>query len=188
MDSLRDGKSQLVNTNKLVRNYEGCTGLKTGSTSVALFNLSASATRNNLSLIAVVMRAETGKIRFSEASKLLNFGFGNYEYKQLANKGELVGECTINKGIKNTASVCYEKDFGFINKKSEKQEVEQNVEIFTNIFAPIKTNQKVGEVTYLINGEEIGKVDLVVNEDIDKYGIGSMIINVYKKWFTVLRE
>ena len=67
MDSLRDGKSQLVNTNKLVRNYEGCTGLKTGSTSVALFNLSASATRNGLSLIAVIMKAETSKIRFNEA-------------------------------------------------------------------------------------------------------------------------
>ena len=86
MDSLRDGKSQLVNTNKLVRNYEGCTGLKTGSTSVALFNLSASATRNGLSLIAVIMRAETSKIRFSEASKLLNYGFSNFEYKELAKK------------------------------------------------------------------------------------------------------
>ena len=93
MDSLRDGKSQLVNTNKLVRNYEGCTGLKTGSTSVALFNLSASATRNGLSLIAVIMRGETSKIRFSEASKLLNYGFGNYQYTQVATKGDVVGEC-----------------------------------------------------------------------------------------------
>ena len=68
MDTLRDGKSSLVNTNKLVRNYNGCTGLKTGSTSLALYNLSASATRNNLSLIAVVMKAPTSAIRFSNAS------------------------------------------------------------------------------------------------------------------------
>ena len=72
MDSLRDGKSQLVNTNKLVRNYEGATGLKTGSTSLALYNVSASATRNELSLIAVIMKASTTKIRFAEA-KILYF-------------------------------------------------------------------------------------------------------------------
>ena len=72
MDSLRDGKSSLVNTNKLVRNYNGCTGLKTGSTSIALYNLSASATRNNLSLIAVVLKAPTPAIRFSNAQKLLD--------------------------------------------------------------------------------------------------------------------
>ena len=110
MDSLRDGKSQLVNTNKLVRNYEGCTGLKTGSTSQALFNLSSSATRNNLSLIAVIMRGETSKIRFAEASKLLNYGFSNYEYKKLAQKGEGVQKCKINKGIKQEIDAVYEDD------------------------------------------------------------------------------
>ena len=75
MDSLRDGKSSLVNTNKLVRNYSGCTGLKTGSTSLALYNLSASATRNNLSLIAVVMKVLTPAIRFSEAQKAFGLWF-----------------------------------------------------------------------------------------------------------------
>ena len=99
MDSLRDGKSQLVNTNKLVRNYEGCTGLKTGSTSVALFNLSASATRNGLSLIAVIMKAETSKIRFNEARKLLDYGFSNYQYRQLATKGDTVGTVEVEKKL-----------------------------------------------------------------------------------------
>ena len=86
MDSLRGGKSQLVNTNKLIRTYKGITGLKTGSTSLALYNLSASATRDDLSLIAVVMKAPTTKIRFSEAQKLLDYGFVNYSYKKLENK------------------------------------------------------------------------------------------------------
>ena len=72
---MRNGESELVNTNKLIRNYEGATGLKTGSTSIALFNLSATATRNNLSLIAVIMKGETSAIRFSEAQKLLDYGF-----------------------------------------------------------------------------------------------------------------
>ena len=90
MDSLRDGKSQLVNTNKLIRNYKGATGLKTGSTSLALFNLSASATRDDLSLIAVVMKAPTSAARFENARKLLDYGFKNYEYKQFGKRGEVV--------------------------------------------------------------------------------------------------
>src|SRR5574344_1171321 len=96
MDSLRNGKSQLVNTNKLVRNYDGCTGLQTGSTSVALFNLSASATRNGLSLIAVIMKAETTKVRFAEARKLLDYGFSNYQYKEFGKANDIIGECNIN--------------------------------------------------------------------------------------------
>ncbi|MBR3325382.1 MAG: D-alanyl-D-alanine carboxypeptidase [Clostridia bacterium] len=189
MDSLRDGKSQLVNTNKLVRNYEGCTGLKTGSTSIALFNLSASATRNGLDLIAVIMRAETSKIRFSEASKLLNYGFGNYQYKQIAKKGEIVGECTVNKGLKPTTNAIIESDFGFITNKNDKEEIEQNVEIYSNVFAPIQTGQKVGEIIYKTKaGEEIGKVNLITTEEIDKYGFGTMTRDLYKKWFTLLRN
>lgn len=90
MDSLRDGKSQLVNTNKLIRNYKGATGLKTGSTSLALFNLSASATRDDLSLIAVAMKAPTSAARFENARKLLDYGFKNYEYKQFGKRGEVV--------------------------------------------------------------------------------------------------
>lgn len=78
MDSLRNGESELVNTNKLIRNYSGATGLKTGSTSLAKYNLSATATRDDLSLIAVIMKAETTKLRFEEAQKLLNYGFSGW--------------------------------------------------------------------------------------------------------------
>ncbi len=188
MDSLRDGKSQLVNTNKLVRNYEGCTGLKTGSTSLALFNLSASATRNNLSLIAVIMRGETSKIRFSEASKLLNYGFANYEYKELAKKGESVGTCVINKGIKREVNAVYENDFGCVMKKSNSTEIETNIEIFKNVYAPIKKGDVIGEVTFTNNGSEIGKVNLISDEDDAKYGLKTMTKSIYKDWFTLLRN
>lgn len=98
MDSLRDGKSELVNTNKLIRTYDGATGLKTGSTSLALYNLSASATRNDLSLIAVVLRAPTPKIRFSEAKLLLDYGFSNYSFKKIATKGDILQNIHVNKG------------------------------------------------------------------------------------------
>ncbi len=90
MDSLRGGETGLVNTNKLVRNYQGCTGLKTGSTSLALFNLSASATRNDLSLIAVIMHSPSTDIRFQEAQKLLNYGFSNFTNITFGTKDDVV--------------------------------------------------------------------------------------------------
>ncbi len=99
MDSLRNGESELVNTNKIIRNYEGATGLKTGSTSAALFNLSATATRDNLSLIAVIMRGETSSIRFSEAQKLLDYGFSNYEYIECSKKDDILKTINVDKGI-----------------------------------------------------------------------------------------
>lgn len=189
MDSLRDGKSVLVNTNKLVRNYEGCTGLKTGSTSLALFNLSASATRNNLSLIAVIMGGETSKIRFSEASKLLNYGFSNYEYKELAKKGDVVGECKVNKGIESNINAVVKEDFGVLLKKNGETNLNQNIEIYNNIYAPLKKDQKIGELYFTNNNNEVvGKVDLVSNSDVDKYNFKSMSSKVYFNWFTLFRN
>ena len=114
MDSLRDGKSELVNTNKLVRNYKGATGLKTGSTSLALYNLSASATRDNLSLIAVIMKAPTTKIRFSEAQKLLDYGFGNYTSKNFGNKDDIIKTIKVSKGVSSTVDAILESSANII--------------------------------------------------------------------------
>ena len=116
-DSLRDGKSELVNTNKLVRNYNGCTGLKTGSTSQALFNLSASATRDGLSLIAVVMKAPTSAKRFKNASSLLDFGFANFEYKKMISKDDIIKNVKIEKGVISETNVIAEKNCGTLIKK-----------------------------------------------------------------------
>lgn len=117
MDSLRDGKSELVNTNKLVRNYQGCTGLKTGSTSLALYNVAASATRDNLSLIAVIMRAPTTKDRFADAKTLLDYGFTNYKFGKTSSKGEVVTTCNISKGSDKDLELVYEKDSRNFSKK-----------------------------------------------------------------------
>lgn len=188
MDSLRDGKSQLVNTNKLIRNYSGATGLKTGSTSVALFNLSASATRDGLSLIAVIMRAETSKIRFSEASKLLNYGFGNYQYKQLAVKGEAVSTCQINKGVKQEIQVSYSQDYGIVLPKKEVNNISENIEIYNNVHAPVEQGQQLGEAVFTKNdGTIVSRVPLVADESVEKYGLIGISRNLYKSWFSVLR-
>lgn len=187
MDSLRDGKSQLVNTNKLVRNYSGCTGLKTGSTSVALFNLSASATRNGLSLIAVIMKAETTKVRFEEARKLLDYGFSNYKYQSFGTSGDSVGKCQINKGIKNNIEAVLKDNVGFVQKKTNSTEITQSLEIYNNIYAPIQKGQKIGEISFSSNNQILKTVDLVSSEDVDKYTFSSMIKNTYENWFTLLR-
>ena len=115
MDTLRNGESELVNTNKLIRNYKGATGLKTGSTSVALYNLSASATRDGLSLIAVIMKAPTTKIRFEEAQKLLDYGFSNYQYKLIARGGDILKEVEVNKGVTPKLNLVIENDVGILS-------------------------------------------------------------------------
>lgn len=188
MDSLRDGKSELVNTNKLIRNYKGATGLKTGSTSVALYNLSASATRDELSLIAVVMKAPTTKVRFTEAQKLLDYGFNNYQYKQLAKKGEKLKEIAVTKGVKETVELVLENDAGILIKKGQDKEIEQTINIEEPITAPICEGQKVGEIIFSLEGKEIARTNIIANSTIDKKTFSNVLSYLYQNWFCLLRK
>ena len=142
-DSLRDGKSELSNTNKLIRNYKGATGLKTGSTSLALYNLSASATRGGLSLIAVIMKAPSTKVRFSEAQKLLDFGFNNFSYKDFGKKGDLVKSISVNKGNNSSIDAILSENAGAIIEKGQENSVEQVLKLDENLQAPIEEGQKI---------------------------------------------
>ena len=187
MDTLRNGESELVNTNKLIRNYKGATGLKTGSTSIALYNLSASATRDGLSLIAVIMKAPTTKIRFSEAQKLLDYGFSNYQYKDLATKGTLLKEADVTKGVKSKINLVLENDVGILIKKGEDKNIEQTINIEENISAPIYEGQKMGEVIYTLNGEEVGRTNIIAESSIEKRTFFSISAFVYENWFSMLR-
>lgn len=188
MDSLRDGKSELVNTNKLIKNYQGSTGLKTGSTSLALFNLSASATRENLSLIAVVMRAPTTKERFSCARKLLDYGFSNYQYKKLAEKDCEVMKVPVMKGTEAEVAVKYSDSVGKVMKKKEDGNVEQEVIINGDIIAPIQKGDVLGNVFYRVNGEEVASVELVADSSVEKLSFFNMGKRVVKKWFYLFRN
>ena len=187
MDSLRNGESELVNTNKLIRNYKGATGLKTGSTSVALYNLSASATRDGLSLIAVIMKAPTTAIRFSEAQKLLDYGFSNYQYKELATRGTVLKDANITKGVKSNVNLIFENDVGFLLKKGEDKNIEQTINVEENIIAPINEGQKVGEVVYTLNGKELGKTNIVAEKTVEKKTFFSIATYVYQNWFSMFR-
>ena len=143
MDTLRDGQSELVNTNKLVRNYSGATGLKTGSTSTALYNLSASATRNGLSLISVIMKGPTSPIRFEEAQKLLDYGFSTFEYKDFGKKGDVVEVLPVTKGILSSVDAICEDNAGCLIEKGQDKNVVQEIELNRNLSAPIIAGQKL---------------------------------------------
>ena len=187
MDSLRDGKSGLVNTNKLIRNYSGATGLKTGSTSLALYNLSASATRDGLSLIAVIMRAPTSDVRFKDAKKVLDYGFNNYSYKELAKKDTVVQEIIVQKGVEDKANAVFEKDYGKLIKKGTANNIEQNIEINDNITAPIKKGDVVGKVIFNDGSNNISSVNLVADRDISKITLWNMTTHLYNMWFNLSR-
>ena len=180
MDSLRDGKSELVNTNKLIRNYKGATGLKTGSTSIALYNLSASATRDNLSLIAVIMKAPTTKIRFAEAEKLLDYGFSNFQYSKFSNENDILKSISVQKGVKDSIDLAYETSVGALVKKGESKNVEQTINIPEIISAPINKGDVIGNIVYTIDGNEVAKVNIIANESVEKNNIINMINYVFK--------
>ena len=187
MDSLRDGKSSLVNTNKLVRNYSGCTGLKTGSTSLALYNLSASASRNDMDLIAVVMKAPTSQIRFKNASTLLDYGFTNFEYKKLISANEPVKTVKVNKGITSPINAVAESHCGAILSKGQDMNIEQNISIPDNISAPISKGDIIGKITYTLNDATISECNLVSSENVDKINFFSMNKFILDNWLKLLR-
>ena len=187
MDSIRDGKSELVNTNKLIRNYKGATGLKTGSTSLALYNLSASATRDNLSLIAVIMKAPSTKVRFSEATKLFDYGFANCSCKSFGKKDDIITNVKVNKGIQNNINLILEKDANIILNKGTDSNIEQNVTINDNISAPIKKGDCLGKVTYTLNGNQLSEVNLLAESNVEKNTIWNLTTSLYIKWFNMLR-
>lgn len=187
MDSLRDGKSSLVNTNKLVRNYNGCTGLKTGSTSIALYNLSASATRNTLSLIAVVLKAPTPAIRFSNAQKLLDYGFSNYSVTSFGKKGDVIKSVEIKKGTTSSIDAILENDAEVLMSNGSNKDITQEIKLDDTFTAPILEGQKLGEVEFSINGNVVSTVNLIANKSSDKLSFGSIIKFVMNKWFNMLR-
>ena len=187
-DTLRDGASELINTNKLIRTYEGATGLKTGSTSLALYNLSASATRNDLSLIAVIMKAPTPKVRFSEAKILLDYGFNTYEYKLIGKKDALFNTVSIKKGTQDNLDLIYENDFGLLVKKKNSNNITQNIILNEEkMVAPIKKGDILGEINYQLEGEILGSINLCSNVDIPKKSLINYFNFICKNWLNFLR-
>lgn len=176
-DSLRDGKFELANTNKLIRFYKGATGLKTGSTSKAGCCLSATAERDGMELIAVVLGAPDTKSRFSSASSLLNYGFAGYRVKKELEKGEPVGKVHVLKGIGETVGAEAADSYSYLSAKTETKEVEKTVKLADSVAAPVKKGDKIGEVIFKTDGEEV-TVDIVASEDVEKKAFYMVFLDV----------
>lgn len=163
MDTIRNGEFGLTNTNRLVRFYKGATGLKTGSTSKAKFCISASAERNGMTLIAVIMAAPTRDIRNAAATALLDYGFANFTLYQ-ANEESLTPVKVLG-GVKNSCAV-KNMEFTTVIDKKQMSNVESKIEIGETVRAPIKEGDSIGKINYYIGEKCIGSTDIVALEDV----------------------
>ncbi len=183
MDTLRDGKSELVNTNKLVRFYEGTTGLKTGTTSTAKYCLSATAERNGLELVAVVMAGESSNDRFGGAKKLLDYGFANYNYSSIDAGLEENTELEVIKGTEKTVGIKPQSTLDVLLPKSASGKIERKTVLSENVTAPVKKGDVLGTVTVTLDGEQLGEIPLVANEDVERLTFGVTLGLILKGLF-----
>lgn len=179
-DSIRDGQFVLTNTNRLVRYYDGCTGLKTGSTEKAGFCVSATAKRDGMHLIAVVMGANTRDERNAAARAMLDFGFSNYslfcepEYElEYAN---------VTRGVKDQVAI-YSKGFAKLVNKADKKKIEKEFLIPDSLSAPLKEGDVIGSVTYKLDGEIIGKSDIFVKDNVEQIKVIELFGRIIKTIF-----
>lgn len=164
MDSLRDGKTELVNTNKLVRFYSGATGLKTGTTSSAGCCLTATAKRDSLELVAVVMGCANNNDRFNSARKLLDYGFANYQVTRVQPDLSNCKLPSVKRGVSKSLEIKSEAGSFLVKKSSGKAELQYDISEVVK--APVKKGDKVGDVTVIIDGKKVGKIPVTAAEDV----------------------
>ena len=183
MDTLRGGKFQLANTNKLIRFYDGANGLKTGSTSKALCCLSAAAKRNDMQLIAVVLGAPTSAERFASAKSLLDYGFANYAVNTQITAGDEVQKIAVEKGVDKEVGVVASDSCPTLVKKGQEDNITKEIKIDETITAPIEAGQKIGTMTISRDGEVIADIDLNASSAVEKKGIGLIIKDFFATIF-----
>jgi D-alanyl-D-alanine carboxypeptidase (penicillin-binding protein 5/6) len=179
LDYLRGGETQIVNTNKLLKSYNGITGLKTGTTGDAGSCIAATAQRDGLSLIAVVLGADSGKGRFKDAATLLDYGFANFETTELKLQDALY-PITVEGGMKDRVSLVCEDAAYLTLPKGETDQLEQTVELKESISAPVKKGTKVGTLRYSLDGEEVASFDILTAEDAEEKSFASVFGLLWK--------
>ena len=182
----RKGQSEfgLTNTNKLVRFYEGATGLKTGSTGLAKYCLSATAKRKDMDLIAVIMAAPDTKTRFAEAAKLLNYGFANYSIYRDDNSETPITPVRVVKGVTEQVQGKAADSFSYLCSKGRTQDkIRKEVVMQEDIPAPVAQKDKIGEIVYYYENEKIGTVDILAIEAVDKAGFKDCFVKLLMRYF-----
>lgn len=181
MDSLRDGKTELVNTNKLVRFYKGCTGLKTGTTNGAGSCVSVSASRENMSLISVVMGSATSKERFDSAKRLLDYGFSSFVMFEASASSEELSPIKVLGGMESEIAVITEGDAKIIIPKGKEKKIEKEITFAENVEAPVLKGQKLGEIRLTIEGETLAAFPIKAEHEVLKMTIPHALSRLFSR-------
>ena len=173
----------LTNTNKLLRSYEGCEGLKTGSTSLAKYCVSAVASRNNITLISVVMAAPDYKVRFRDAAAMLNYGFSKCSL-YVDEAPEKLLSIEIRKGTKNTTEVKYEKKFRYLSMDGKTiSEAERKLNLESQVPAPVKEGDIAGTLEYYVDGQKLGEINILFTETIERATYKNCLEKIFAEAF-----
>ncbi len=175
-------KTELVNTNRLIRYYQGCDGGKTGSTNEAGCCLGASAVRDDMRLISVIVGAENSKTRFNESATLLNYGFANFESRKLVDCDVAVGNVKVVKGKQETVDVYAKDSFAAVVKKGDNFGYETQVNIDQKINAPTHFGKQVGTVTVTKDGNVVKEIPVVIKDEIKHLSFFETVHKVVDKW------
>lgn len=134
------------------------------------------------------MKAPSTKIRFEEAQKLLDYGFNTFSFKQFGKKNDVVKEIPVNKGISSNVDAILENDAGTLIEKGKENDIEQNLMLEENIPAPVTSGQKLGEITFSLNGEILSSINIIAKNNVEKINLFSMAKKVYYSWIDLLRS
>ena len=183
MDTLRNGETELNSTNKLIRFYDGATGLKTGYTSLAMYNLVGTATRGNTTFISVIMKAPSSDVRLKETKMLLDYGFSNFETKKIASQNNDLDEIDVDKNINENLKTKISGDVYALCKKGEDSQYETNIIYDENIRAPLHEGDVVGKFQILNNGEIFDEKDIICINDVLKSNFLDYLIYFFNNYF-----
>lgn len=182
MDTLRGGTSQLVNTNKLVRFYEGATGLKTGSTDSALYCLSGTAERDGMELIAVIMKDATSAQRFEDAKALLSYGFSTYTLKKVLPETPLA-PVPVELGTQATVQPVLGDGGTLLLEKSSAGDLQQSVTLADSVSAPVARGDQLGTLTVTSGEKAVAEIPLLAGEEVPRITYGQMLLRLLRTGF-----
>lgn len=174
IDNLRDGKTQIVNTNKLLKTYNGITGLKTGTTNDAGCCMSASAKRGDMSLVAVVLGCNSGKERFSDAAALLDYGFANFSVTKLSLPEDMPKTIKVENGMVQNIGVDCDVSASIVLDKNSSSKIVSKIDLPESVEAPVAKGQRLGTVTYSLDGNTVKSFEITALQDAEKISFTSV--------------
>jgi D-alanyl-D-alanine carboxypeptidase (penicillin-binding protein 5/6) len=186
-DTFRNGTFDLDNTNHMIGKYRGMTGLKTGMTNASGYCLAATASRDGLDLISVVLGSESLDMRFQETTKILDYGFSSFEVVPVNRKGQLAGDVNVRKGTEVSVPVVYKDNEAILLKRGQKDKLQEEIRLPEYLDAPVTAGENGGEVVYTLENEVIKKIPLVTTGEVTKATWLKMFWRMTVHWFSVAR-